>query len=74
MKTTDELEHEIRQSTDILDYLERNSEEMQLDSLPNYLSKWLEKKLHQSRCCAGFQSDKSLCVSDFFGTKISVTG
>ena len=44
MKTTDELEHEIRQSTNILDYLERNSTEMQLDSFPSYLNEWLERK------------------------------
>ena len=44
MKTTDQLEHEIQHATDILDFLERNSEEMQLDSLPNYLNEWLERK------------------------------
>ncbi len=44
MKTTDELIHEIKTSTDILDYLEKNSGEMQVDSLPEYLKDWLRRK------------------------------
>ncbi len=44
MKTTDELIHEIKTSEDILDYLEKNSGEMQLDSLPEYLKGWLKEK------------------------------
>ena len=44
MKTTDELVHEIKTSDDILDYLEKNSEEMQVDSLPEYLKGWLARK------------------------------
>ncbi len=43
MKTTDELIHEIKTSTDILDYLEKNSGEMQVDSLPEYLKDWLRR-------------------------------
>ena len=44
MKTTDELIHEIKTSKDILDYLEKNSGEMQVDSLPEYLKDWLRRK------------------------------
>jgi len=44
MKTTDELRHEISQSSDILDYLEKNRTEMNLGSLPEYLDEWLSKK------------------------------
>lgn len=44
MKSTDELIHEIKTSTDILDYLEKNSAEMQVDSLPEYLKDWLKRK------------------------------
>lgn len=44
MKSTDELIHEIKTSTDILDYLEKNSAEMQVDSLPEYLKDWLRQK------------------------------
>lgn len=44
MKTTDELVNEIKTSGDILDYLEKNSGEMQVDSLPAYLKDWLSRK------------------------------
>ena len=44
MKSTDELIHEIKTSTDILDYLEKNSGEMPVDSLPEYLKDWLRRK------------------------------
>ncbi len=44
MKTTDDLIHEIKTSTAILDYLEKNSGEMQVDSLPEYLKDWLRRK------------------------------
>ncbi len=44
MKTTDELVHEIKTSDDILVYLEKNSSEMQVDSLPEYLKDWLDRK------------------------------
>lgn len=44
MKTTDELHNEIRRSDDILDYLEKNKSEMNLNTLPEYLSEWLLKK------------------------------
>ena len=40
MKTTDEL----KTSDDILVYLEKNSSEMQVDSLPEYLKDWLDRK------------------------------
>lgn len=44
MKTTEELTNEIRKSQNILDYLANNQEEMQLNSLPEYLTQWLQKK------------------------------
>ena len=44
MKTTDELLNEIRKATDICDYLADNHSEMQLNSLPEYLSAWLQVK------------------------------
>ena len=44
MKTTDELTHEISQSDNILDYFAENRSEMQLDSLPEYLDRWLKQK------------------------------
>lgn len=44
MKTTDELTHEIMASNNILDYFEKNSGEMQVSTLPEYLESWLQKK------------------------------
>lgn len=44
MKTTDELAHEISRADNILDYLKENHSEMQLNSLPEYLTDWLRKK------------------------------
>ena len=44
MKTTNELVNEIKETSDILDYLEKNNREMQVGSLPEYLNSWLEKK------------------------------
>lgn len=44
MKTTDELAHEIKHTTNILDYLEQNRDEMQLNTLPECLNTWLQKK------------------------------
>lgn len=44
MKTTDELVHELRNATNILDYLEKNTEEMQLESFSTYLNQWLDLK------------------------------
>ena len=44
MKTTDELAHEICQSDNILDYFAENRGEMQIDSLPEYLERWLKRK------------------------------
>ena len=44
MKTTDELTHEIMESDNILDYFEKNSGEMQVSTLPEYLESWLQKK------------------------------
>ncbi len=44
MKTTDELAHEISRSDNILDYFTENRGEMQIDSLPEYLERWLKRK------------------------------
>ena len=44
MKTTDELAHEISRSDNILDYFAENRGEIQIDSLPEYLERWLKRK------------------------------
>lgn len=44
MKSTDELIHEIKNSKNILDYMERNQKEMQINTLSECLNGWLKKK------------------------------
>lgn len=44
MKSTEELINEIKQSRNILDFLERNHEELKLKKLPEYLNEWLKIK------------------------------
>lgn len=44
MKNTEELEHELKSATNILDYLERNTHEMLQYSLTTYLNEWLAEK------------------------------
>ncbi len=44
MKTTDDLVNEIKESSNILDFLAENHEEMQLNGLVSYLEEWLREK------------------------------
>jgi len=44
MKTTDDLVNEIKESSNILDFLAENREEMQLNGLTRYLEEWLREK------------------------------
>ena len=44
MKNTDELTHEIQMADDIVSYFEKNRDEMQICTLPEYLQEWLERK------------------------------
>lgn len=70
MKTTAELEHEIRNATNILDYLKHNHTEMQLDSLPNYLNEWLEQKgLTKADVVRGSNLTKAYVYQIFQGRK-----
>lgn len=43
-KTTEELHHEIKASTDIEDYLKTNQNYMIADTLPDYLNRMLSQK------------------------------
>ena len=70
MKTTEELEHELRNATNILDYLERNSQEMMLDSLPTYLNQWLKrKKCSKADVVRGSNLTKAYVYQIFQGRK-----
>ena len=44
MKSTEELINEIKQSRNILDFLERNHAELKIKKLPEYLNEWLKIK------------------------------
>ena len=58
MKDTAELTNEIKNSKNILDYMERNREEMHLNTLSECLKDWLMKKGQQDfRCNKKIQSE-----------------
>lgn len=66
-KTTEELAHEIKISTNIKDYLTQNREQMQLQSLTDALHSLLnEKKNQPGRCRTRLSARPSLCLSDLF--------
>lgn len=44
MKTTDDLENEIKRSSNISDFLALNREEMQLNGFTEYLEEWRKEK------------------------------
>lgn len=44
MKSTDDLVNEIKESSNILDFLAENHEEMQLNGLTKYLEAWIQEK------------------------------
>ena len=44
MKSTDDLKHEIICASDIVDFLDKNRDELQFGGLPERLKEWLEVK------------------------------
>ena len=44
MKSTADLVNEIKESSNILDFLAENHEEMQLNGLTQYLEEWIQEK------------------------------
>lgn len=70
MKTTDELVHELRNATNILDYLEKNTAEMQVDSLATYLNQWLiTKDRTKADVVRGSNLTKAYVYQIFLGRK-----
>lgn len=70
MKSTDELLNEIKDSTDILDYLEKNSGEMQLGRFSEYLQAWLAKKgLTKADVVRTSNLNRAYVYQIFLGTK-----
>lgn len=70
MKTTEELINEIKQSRNILDFLERNHEELKLKKLPEYLNEWLKiKNTTKARVIDRSQLNKAYVYQIFQGKK-----
>ncbi len=70
MKSTDELLNEIKNSRNILDYFAENREELQLDSLPEYLGGWLKmKNLSKADVVRGSNLNKAYVYQIFLGKK-----
>lgn len=69
-KTTEELAHEIKISTDIKDYLTQNNEEMQLESLTDALhSLLIEKKISRADAARGSLLDRAYVYQIFSGER-----
>lgn len=69
-KTTEELVHEIKISTDIKDYLTQNDEEMQLQSLTDALhSLLIEKKISRADAARGSLLDRAYVYQIFSGER-----
>lgn len=70
MKSTEELINEIKQSRNILDFLERNHEELKLKKLPEYLNEWLKiKNTTKARVIDRSQLNKAYVYQIFQGKK-----
>lgn len=70
MKSTEELINEIKQSRNILDFLERNQEELKLKKLPEYLNEWLKiKNTTKARVIDRSQLNKAYVYQIFQGKK-----
>lgn len=69
-KTTDELNHEIKNATDIEDYLEKNKENMITRSLPGHLKMLLSQKgISRADVVRGSLLDRSYVYQIFSGEK-----
>lgn len=69
-KTTEELTHEIKSSSDIEDYLTQNREEMQLQSLTDALHSLLaEKEISRADAARGSLLDRAYVYQIFSGER-----
>ena len=70
MKSTDDLANEIKESSNILDFLAENHEEMQLGGLPQYLEEWLrEKNLSKADVVRQSNLNRAYVYQIFLGRK-----
>jgi len=69
-KTTNELKHEIKDATNVEDYLERNKENMLTCSLPEHLNLLLSQKgITRADVVRGSQLDRAYVYQIFSGEK-----
>ena len=70
MKSTDDLANEIKESSNILDFLAENHAEMQLGGLPQYLEEWLrEKNLSKADVVRQSNLNRAYVYQIFLGRK-----
>lgn len=70
IKTTEELNHEIKAATDIEDYLRQNRENMLTQNLSQYLEKLLAQKgLNRAQVIRGSLLDRTYAYQIFSGEK-----
>lgn len=70
LKTTDELNHEIKAATDIEDYLEKNKESMLTGSLSEHLNMLLtQKSINKADVVRGSLLDRAYLYQIFSGEK-----
>ncbi len=70
MKSTDDLVNEIKKSSNILDFLAENHEEMQLNGLTKYLEEWLrEKNLSKADVVRRSNLNRAYVYQIFLGRK-----
>lgn len=70
MKSTDDLANEIKESSNILDFLAENHAEMQLGGLPQYLEEWLrEKNLSKAGVVRQSNLNRAYVYQIFLGRK-----
>ena len=70
MRTTDELIHEIQESTDIVGYFEHNRQELHLNSFQECLESWLKlKQLTRAQVVRRSNLNKAYVYQIFSGRK-----
>lgn len=71
LKTTDELNHEIKSATDIEDFLTKNKEHLLIDSLSEHLNALLAQKgISRAEVVRGSLLDRAYVYQIFSGEKV----
>lgn len=71
LKTTDELNHEIKSVSDVEDFLKKNQEHLLTDSLPEHLNMLLvQKGINRADVVRGSLLDRAYVYQIFSGEKV----